>query len=233
MPKGLGRGYFFPKRDRIAIVPEEPAIKRTFAFVDGQNLFHAVKEAFGYRLPNYDVLKLAELVCSRQNWNLLKTGFYTGIPDPTDNPFWSHFWSAKFANMGRKGIEVFSRPLRYRNKSITLPDGSTYSTLVGREKGVDVRIALDVVHAVRANLCDVVLVFSQDQDFSEVAKEVRQISRQQSRWIKIATAFPDSPVCKNHRGVSGTDWIKISKADYDSCIDPRDYRPGKSEKKTI
>jgi hypothetical protein len=33
----------------------EPTLKRAWAFFDGQNLYHAAKEAFGYRLPNYDV----------------------------------------------------------------------------------------------------------------------------------------------------------------------------------
>lgn len=187
---------------------EEPAIKRTYAFFDGQNLYYAAKEAFGYRLPNYDVLKLAQLVCAQNKWRLSKTSFYTGIPDSSNNPFWSHFWSAKFAYMGRMGIQVFSRPLRYRNKSITLPDGSLYTARVGQEKGVDIRIALDVVHAIRADLCDVVLVFSQDQDFSEVAKEVRDIACQQNRWVKIATAFPYSHACKNHRGGQ---WYRLDK----------------------
>ena len=40
-------------------MPIEPAVKRAIVFIDGQNLFHAVKEAFGYRWPNYDVGKLA------------------------------------------------------------------------------------------------------------------------------------------------------------------------------
>lgn len=31
-------------------MPDEPPIKRTIAFVDGQNLFHAAKEAFGYSI---------------------------------------------------------------------------------------------------------------------------------------------------------------------------------------
>lgn len=30
---------------------KEPANKRTIVFVDGQNLFYAAKEAFGYRPP--------------------------------------------------------------------------------------------------------------------------------------------------------------------------------------
>ena len=48
----------------------EPALKRAVAFVDGQNLFYAAKEAFGYQYPNYDILKLAQLVCKSKAWNL-------------------------------------------------------------------------------------------------------------------------------------------------------------------
>ena len=52
MPQGLGRGYFL--FNRYLILTDEPAIKRAIAFVDGQNLFYAAKEAFGYSYPNYD-----------------------------------------------------------------------------------------------------------------------------------------------------------------------------------
>jgi hypothetical protein len=43
----------------------EPTVKRTVAFVDRQNLFHAAREAFGYTYPNYDARALASLVCQR------------------------------------------------------------------------------------------------------------------------------------------------------------------------
>ena len=118
---------------------------------------------------------------------------------------------------------VFSRPLRYRNKTVKLPDGSAHTFMVGQEKGVDIRIALDVVRAVREKRCDVAVVFSQDQDLSEVAEEVRLIAREQDRWIKIASAYPVIPAARNRRGVEKTDWIKIDRALYDSCIDPKDH----------
>jgi hypothetical protein len=35
-------------------VPVEPGVKRVIAFVDGQNLFHAAKKAFGSRFPGYN-----------------------------------------------------------------------------------------------------------------------------------------------------------------------------------
>jgi hypothetical protein len=43
---------------------------RAIAFVDGQNLFYAAKDAFGYEYPNYDVLKLARRVSADKGWVL-------------------------------------------------------------------------------------------------------------------------------------------------------------------
>ncbi len=82
-----------------------PLLKRAIVFVDGQNLFHAAKEAFGYTHPNYDVRCL-----------LKEIRFYTGVPDVSANPRWNYFWTAKLASMGKQGIKVFSRPLRYRER---------------------------------------------------------------------------------------------------------------------
>ena len=85
-------------------MPPEPATKRTIAFVDGQNLFYAAKEAFGCTYPNYAPLALARAVCAAQGWQLTAARFYTGVPDAQDNPFWNHFWTAKLAAMGTRGI---------------------------------------------------------------------------------------------------------------------------------
>lgn len=123
------------------------------------------------------------------------------------------------------GVQTFSRHLKYRNQSVNLPGGGTTAVLVGSEKGIDVRLALDVVAAARDNACDVALIFSQDQDLSEVADEVRAISAQQGRWIKLACAFPVSPTYSNTRGINGTDWVRVDRACYDACLDPRGYRP--------
>jgi hypothetical protein len=65
----------------------------------------------------------------------------------------------------------------------------------------------------------------QDQDLSEVSDEVRAISMQQDRWIKLACAFPVSPTYGNTRGINKTDWLRIDRATYDACVDSRDYRP--------
>lgn len=208
-------------------MPPEPAVKRTVAFIDGQNLFHSARESFGYTYPNFDVLALARLICQRQGWQLGQVHFYTGIPDPADDPFWNYFWQHKLAMLGRQRVTVYSRPLRYRNRRIRLPDGTEHTYLAGEEKGIDVRIALDIVRMAHRGEYDVALVFSQDQDLSEVAEEVRTIAKEHDRWLKIACAYPLSPTTRNRRGINKTDWISIDRAMYDLCLDFRDYRPPK------
>jgi uncharacterized LabA/DUF88 family protein len=87
----------------------------------------------------------------------------------SDDPVWNHFWTAKLAQMGRQKVRGYSRALRYRNQRFRLPDGTEQTVMVGQEKGIDVRIALDIVAAAYRQSADVLLVFSQDQDLSEVA----------------------------------------------------------------
>jgi hypothetical protein len=99
-------GLFISRREIMSI---EPAVKRTIAFFDGQNLFHHSKEAFGYSFPNFDTQILAQSICSAQGWNLSEIHFYTGVPSSLDKPFWSHFWSAKLAVMGTRGIRTYLR----------------------------------------------------------------------------------------------------------------------------
>lgn len=202
----------------------EPAGKRAITFVDGQDLFFAVKDAFGYPYPNYDVRALSQAVCRLQSWQLQEVRFYTGVPDQADNAFWHSFWNHKLAIMGRHGVHIYSRSLRYRNRRIQLPDGMQHSFTAGEEKGIDVRIAIDVIRLAHSRDYDVAVIFSQDQDLSEVADEVRVIAKEQKRWIKVASAFPVSPVVAKTRGINKTDWIRIDRATYDTCIDPRDYR---------
>lgn len=203
---------------------KEPTIKRTVVFIDGQNLFRGAKEAFGYFYPNYDVKLLSEKICTSQGWQIDEIRFYTGVPDLRDDTFWHNFWNKKLVSMGQRGVTIFSRALRYRNQIVVLPDGTNYTFLVGQEKGIDVRIALDIIRLAHEQVFDVCLVFSQDQDLSEVADEVRRISVEQNRWIKIASAFPISPTSRNKRGINKTDWITIDRQIYDLCIDPNDYR---------
>ena len=111
-----------------------------------------------------------------------------------------------------------------------MPDGSIHELPVEREKGIDLRLGLDVVRMARNAELDVAIIFSQDQDLGEVAREVRDIARSTRRWLKIVSAFPVRPNATARRGIDRTDWFRMDRKFYDACLDPRDYRPDRRRK---
>jgi len=119
---------------------------------------------------------------------------------------------------------IFTRELKYRMFRVRDTAGVEHTGFGGVEKGIDIRIALDVIRLAHKKEYDVALVFSQDQDLSEAVDEIRCVSQEQDRWIKVVSAFPMSPVYNNTRGINGSTWIPFDKRLYDQCIDSRDYR---------
>jgi len=114
-------------------------------------------------------------------------------------------------------------PLRYRNKTIGLPDGTAKTVLVEIEKGIDVRLALDSTRLALLGECNVIVFCSQDQDLSEAAREIIELSRREKLSIELYSAFPHSPTSQNRYGIRDTQSIRIDRATYDRCLDPRNY----------
>ncbi len=94
----------------------------------------------------------------------------------------------------------------------------------GEEKGIDVRLALDMIRLTYRNEFDVGIVFSQDQDLSEAVGEVREIAKDQRRSVEMYCAFPRSEKTTNTRPIRGTTTIEINRTLYDACLDPSQYR---------
>ena len=202
---------------------EKKTLKKTIAFIDGQNLFYAVKNDFDCKYPNYDPKKLAHRVCEKQGWRLIKTCFYTGVPKSKHNQFWHDFWAKKITKLkAQKNVFVFSRYIHQRKLKFQCQHCDQESIFSrGDEKGIDIRIAIDAIRAVLRSECDVILLFSQDQDLGEVANEIKAIAKEQGKFIKVACAFPAN---SSQRGINKTDWIPFDKNLYDQCIDSKDYR---------
>jgi hypothetical protein len=91
-------------------MPSEPRTKRAVAFLDGQSLFHAVKETWGYRFPNFDPKALSAAVCGAQGWTLAEVRFYTGVPAAERDARWHDFWARKTRALKTEGVYVFTRP---------------------------------------------------------------------------------------------------------------------------
>lgn len=235
-------------------MPTSPAAKkRVFTFIDGQNLFRSAMERYGYFHPNYDVVKLSRAVVDMApDRELSRVKFYTGAPTYRDDPGWHDWWNNKISAMRRQGVEVVRRDLRYRPLKYTVvvegvvPPrrgdlvkgtlkfrdreygfflGKEHEISVGQEKGIDIRIALDLVALTRARAFDVAVVFSQDTDLEEAVNECKAVAKAEHRFIEIECAYPMGGTLPDGRGLRGTTWRRIDRAVYDACIDPRDYRP--------
>jgi uncharacterized LabA/DUF88 family protein len=232
--------------------PPAPA-PRAIAFVDGQNLFHAASEAFGYDYPNYHPLALADRISAERGWACQQVRFYTGVPKLADNPRWHNFWAAKRRFLTRDPrVYVFTRDTHYREKlvsfrdearRIVLPDGSPldgatqlylpngrviageFWVRTGEEKGIDVRIALDMISLTYHGKFDIGIVFSQDQDLSEAVNEIFDIAKDQRRRVGMYCAFPRSGTTTNSKPIRGTTAIEIDRELYDSCRDKSNYTP--------
>ena len=114
----------------------------------------------------------------------------------------------------KNGAEVVSA------RGLTSARGRPRVTVVGEEKGIDVRISLDVIQMAIDCELDVALLLSQVQDFVELARDVRSVARRQGRWIKMASAYPAPSGATAERGVDMTDWIPIERATYEACLVP-------------
>lgn len=201
--------------------PSNPQ-QRTIVLFDGQNVYHLAKNAWAprpivpsspYGYPSYDVVKLANRLANRgQGRTLSQVRFYTGVPHQDVSAHWHGFWANKLRFLANQGVHV------YRGR---INPG-------GQEKGVDVSLAIDLIHLTYERAYEVAVIVSQDQDFGPAVKLAKEIARDQQRQLIFESAFPCE--ASQHigrrppRGIAGTVWSFIDKQLYDSCFDPKDYR---------
>ena len=138
---------------------------------------------------------------------LVETHFYTGVPDASTRPKLNRFWTNKLRHLRNQAIKV------YRGRV----------NIGGQEKGVDVSLALDLVKATYEQRYDLAIIVSQDSDFGPAVGLAREIAKDQGRKLAFESAFPFQQGSISPRGVPGTKWVRIDKAMYDACHDPRRY----------
>jgi len=193
---------------------------RTIVFIDGQNLYHLAKEAFGcggtgpviYSYPSYDVERLAKRLTNAKSGRILtQIRFYTGVPNPDvgdDEERWHTFWTNKLRYIKNQGIYVYKGRINSSRQ----------------EKGVDVSLAIDLIDLTYQVKYDLAIIVSQDWDFGPAVRLAKVIARGQGRIIEFESCFPYGTGSTSARGIPGTTWIKIDQSLYDLCIDLNDYR---------
>jgi NYN domain len=214
--------------------PDAPDIK-AMVWIDGQNLFHRAKSIFGHKGPDYDIRGLSQGLCDQMGWKLECIHFYSGIPPEQESPRWHHFWREKLQQAIEQGgvpIHTFTPELRYRNEWTQRHDGQWQIYRAATEKGVDVRLALDMVDAAHERQCDAMVLMSEDSDLQQAVDRCKEIARKQGRDLPIANAFPHNPAVPiPRRSMALTIPLRFDQAFYEKHIqqvqmrhhDPRDH----------
>lgn len=137
-------------------MPERVAI-----FIDGSNLYHALKENAGRTDLNFAEFS-RRLVGQRQ---LARTYYYNILQDRTQNP------------EGFREQQEFLDVLRATPYLEVRLGGTKLSQGVPVEKGVDIMVATDLLHFAANNLYDTAVLVSGDGDFAYALQTAKNLGK--------------------------------------------------------
>lgn len=137
---------------------------RVIVYIDGSNLYHSLKETL--RRTDIDFQKLCDKIVG--NRRLVRVYYYNAPVDQTKEPGRYQNQQRFFQAMKETPyLELRLGRLVYRN----WPTESPY------EKGIDVKLATDMLsHAVRDNY-DVATLVSGDNDFADALQAVKDLGK--------------------------------------------------------
>ncbi len=163
--------------------PARPIPTRVMVFVDGENLYHRCRDHFDH--PWIHPRGLAEALVEQDRAQsggshvLAGVRYYTGIHDPNRNPRGHSLVERRLEAYERADAVAIRIPLRYDARGRA------------REKGVDVRVALDLLRLAfkgfvcfQSCMCGVLF---QTRAFRELGSRVR-LSRAISRPLGARTS---------------------------------------------
>ncbi len=169
-------------------------MKRVMIFIDGSNLYHALKHSMGRTQIDFGkfIYKL-----TGPDRELLRAYYYNAPVDQTREP------------------ERYKRQQQFFNRLYATPDlevvlGRLVHRSDGRviEKGVDVALVVDMITKAYTNQYDVAILVSGDGDFARAIQAVKNTGR------KVEVAFFDK--CY-HLQVAADRFVSLEGTYLDDC----------------
>jgi len=148
---------------------------RAAIFIDGSNLYHALKNNF--RRHDLNFAEFASKLCGSRR--LFRTYYYNVLQDPTQWPD-SYQEQQEFLGILRK-----TPYLEVRLGSTKMLQG------VSVEKGIDVMLATDLLYFAWNNFYDVAVLVSGDADFAYALQAVKNMGKH------VEVAYFESGVSKD------------------------------------
>ncbi len=158
--------------------------ERVVIFIDGSNLFHAIR----YMNIKIDYQKLVDFL--KEDRKLIRAYFYGAIPQEKDikknSPEWESYLRQRrfLEELSLQGIKVKLAKLR------RLPSGEYI------EKEVDIMLATDMLSMAHMNTYDTAVLVSGDSDFSYTVEEVQRIGKRvENATFKRTSSYHLRKVC--------------------------------------
>ncbi len=148
---------------------------RIMIFIDGSNLYHALKANFGRQNLNFN--DFASKLCGSRR--LFRTYYYNVLQDPTQWPE-GHREQQEFLNSLR-----MMPYLEVRLGSTKIGQGVTV------EKGIDIMLATDLLYFAWNNSYDVAVLVSGDADFAYALQAIKNMGKH------VEVAYFESGVSKD------------------------------------
>lgn len=137
------------------------ASTRVMIFIDGSNLYHSLKNECGR--TDIDLSKFGQ--CLTRGRRLVRTYYYNAQVDQTKDP------------SSYQGQQRFLTALKHLPYFEVRLGRLVYRSGVPFEKGIDVRLAADMLtHAYRNNF-DLAILVSGDSDFADVLQAVKDLGK--------------------------------------------------------
>jgi NYN domain len=193
--------------------------RRVAVFIDYQNCYGIARREFcdaadpgirGHLLPR----ALAHFLAGKAGgaYELVYCGVYCGIASSEKEPRGFAARRKQAAAWEKAGATVVMRPLRYQGWPDERP----------REKGVDVRLAIDVVAKALAGEYDVAIIASCDTDLAPAVELLLE--------LKAKSGTPDVELIawegrQSKIGVTGQHltYREVTESDFEAVSDPVDY----------
>lgn len=201
-------------------------------FVDGWNLHRGCERAFDH--GQVHIMFLARHLAGDRP--LLGVRYFIGVPDARTEADNARRRTRQLELMGRSGVELHPKKLRYRHEwkfdKWELPDprkheGETRKTTVtsrrqGREKGVDVQLALDAFQTAITGAASAIIIVSADTDLDLIPEQLDPL-RADGLKVRVENAAVNNADRKylNH----AYDWTHQIDADLFAAVrDDFDYQ---------
>ncbi len=173
--------------------------KRVLVFIDGNNWYHNSSKLVNTK--EIDFVKLANFIANEFDLTIKQIRYYNSIPDISEGALAYHKHMEFLTNLEKQGIKVFKRKLqKTSNKELLKSKQKMLESLdlcktcyplvklncfscIGnaskKEKGVDVKIAVDMIRkCLIENECDVCILISGDADFIPSMQTIKDAKKE-------------------------------------------------------